>query len=56
MADPTEDVVDMFPDSPRCLSARSYFQGPPSFRLVHVKGDQLSTRVIHLHHENSDEF
>lgn len=32
------------------------FSGPPSFRLVHVKGDHLSTRVIHLHHDNLDDF
>ncbi|WP_089718186.1 metallophosphoesterase [Candidatus Entotheonella palauensis] len=32
------------------------FTGPPSFRLVHVKGDSLSTRVIHLHHDQPDEF
>jgi hypothetical protein len=31
--------------------------GPPSFRLVHVKGSHsLSTRVIHLHHANPDDF
>ncbi len=32
------------------------FPGPPSFRLVHVKGLSLSTRVIHLHYDNPDEF
>jgi 3',5'-cyclic AMP phosphodiesterase CpdA len=32
------------------------FPGPPSFRLVHVKGDSLSTRVMHLHHDNPDDF
>jgi Icc protein len=33
------------------------FPGPPSFRLVHVKGMRhLSTRVIHLHHDHPDDF
>jgi 3',5'-cyclic AMP phosphodiesterase CpdA len=32
------------------------FPGPPSFRLVHVQGNSLSTRVIHLHHSHLDEF
>ncbi len=33
------------------------FPGPPSFRLVHVQGlRDLSTRVIHLHHDNPDDF
>jgi 3',5'-cyclic-AMP phosphodiesterase len=32
------------------------FPGPPSFRLVHVKGLSLSTRVIHLHHQDLDAF
>ena len=26
------------------------FPGPPAFRIVDVAGEQLSTRVIHLHH------
>ena len=30
--------------------------GPPSFRLVRVKGRDLSTRVIHLHHDSPDDF
>jgi 3',5'-cyclic AMP phosphodiesterase CpdA len=33
------------------------FPGPPSFRLVHVQGlHSLSTRVIHLHHANPEDF
>lgn len=32
------------------------FPGPPSFRLVHVKGTSLSTRVIHLHYDKPDDF
>jgi Icc protein len=33
------------------------FPGPPSFRLVHVKGlHSLSTRVMHLHHHHPDDF
>jgi hypothetical protein len=26
------------------------FPGPPAFRIVDIAGEQLSTRVIHLHH------
>ena len=32
------------------------FPGPPSFRVVRVTGRDLSTRVIHLHHDSPDDF
>jgi hypothetical protein len=28
--------------------------GPPGFRIVDVEGEQLSTRVVHLHGAGAD--
>jgi Icc protein len=35
---------------------RKILPGPPGFRLVHIKGQELSTRVIHLHGQDEDGF
>lgn len=34
----------------KVTQAPRMFPGPPAFRIVDIAGEQLSTRVIHLHH------
>jgi hypothetical protein len=33
----------------RVSQTAKVLRGPPGFRIVDVSGDQLSTRVVHLH-------
>jgi hypothetical protein len=33
----------------RVSQAAKALPGPPAFRIVDVSGDELSTRVVHLH-------
>jgi hypothetical protein len=36
--------------------ARKTYAGPPEFRVVRVKGRELSTQVLYLHADRNDEL
>jgi Icc protein len=38
----------------KVVQAGKMLPGPPGFRIVDVEGEQLSTRVVHLHGAGAD--